>query len=90
MKRYKIALIRHGRHWCEIVIEGREPDEALADTIGRFPPEEGFLLAICEETEQSRIVEVGATARVLGVTYEKTPVDVAKAGRTERHSQSGP
>lgn len=90
MKRYKVSLTRHGCHWCEIVIEGREPDKALADTIGRFPAEDGFVLSICEETEQCRIVEVGATARVLSVTYEKTPIDVATAVNTGGDRQSRP
>ncbi len=90
MKRYTIALTRHGRHWCEITVEGRQPDDALADTIGRFPADEGFALSICEETEHSRIVEVGATARLLSVTYEKTPVDVAAAIKSDGHSQSDP
>ena len=77
MKRYTIALSRHGRHWCEIVIEGREPDDTLADMIERFPAEEGFELSVWEEAETARIVEVGQTARVLGIRYDKTRVDLA-------------
>lgn len=78
MKRYKAALTRHGRHWCEIVIEGRDPDEALVDLIGRYPSEDGFALSVWEETEAARLIQVtGQTTRVLSVTFEKTPVDLA-------------
>ncbi|MEM1284245.1 MAG: hypothetical protein AAGH43_02565 [Pseudomonadota bacterium] len=75
MKRYKIALTRHGLHWCEIIIESRTPDDALADVMARFPQEDGFALSVWEEAECSRIVEVGSNVRVLGVAYEKTLIE---------------
>ncbi|MGD1887951.1 MAG: hypothetical protein ACFB01_12685 [Cohaesibacteraceae bacterium] len=71
MKRYTIALTRHGLHWCEIIVERRTPDDALADVMGRFPQKEGFALSVWEAAERSRIVEVGTSVRVLGVAYEK-------------------
>ena len=51
MKRYKASLTRHGRYGCEIVIEGRDADHALTDTIRRCAAEEGFLVSVSEETE---------------------------------------
>ena len=50
--------------------------------IERLPPEEGFALSVWEETELARLVEVGTTARVLGITYDKTPVDIRVAKKT--------
>lgn len=82
MKRYKISLTRHGHYWCEIAIESHQADDVLVDMIERLPPEEGFALSVWEETELARLVEVGKTARVLGITYEKTPVDIRVAKKT--------
>ena len=82
MKRYRIDLTRHGRHWCQIVVESREPRNALADVVGRYPSDEGFELSVWEETEQTRIVELGQNTRVLSVTYERASFEIASTKRT--------
>lgn len=75
MKRFKIDVTRNGKLWCEVSLQGPDSSIALKDVLSRFPASEGFDLHACEEVEVSRIVEAGQTARVLGITYEKIPLD---------------
>lgn len=76
MKRFTVEVTRERKRWCEIVIEGDQADDAVADIKKRFDPAAGFRLTVWAETEARRVVEVGSRSRLLGITYTRVAADI--------------
>ncbi|WP_077147430.1 hypothetical protein [Sphingopyxis sp. KK2] len=76
-KRFHIEIGRNGQRWCDISIESRSAEDILADIEARFPEADGFVCRIFIEKEARRLVEVTDQARVIGITYSRSPLPVA-------------
>jgi len=76
LKRFEISVSKGGRHWCQIILDGSCSEEALIDLAELFDESRGYKLAAAEQIETGRIVEVGATVRVLSVQHQSSPVDL--------------
>lgn len=78
-RRFHIEIIFRGQRWCDISIESRCADEILTDVRARFPEVEGYVHRVFLEEEARRLVEVTDQARVIGVTYSRTPHPMPEA-----------
>lgn len=92
MMRLRIDITRHGKRWGEATLEGSDAEGALAELLDRLPAADGFQHSVFKETELSRLVEIAANTRVLGIRYARERIEQAGSSneRCPESSSSSP
>ena len=71
MNRFSIDVVRDGKRWYTLAIEGTHAEATLGDVLYRFHRADGFEHSVWREREARRFVEVTDQARVLAITYDR-------------------
>ncbi|WP_313539160.1 hypothetical protein [Sphingomonas sp.] len=81
MTRLALTVTRHGRQWCDIVIDTAGAEDVARDLLQRLPEMQGFRCQTFREEEARRIVEITDQARLLSVKYVRVPFDIGDEER---------